>query len=485
MDPLELTAEGRLLRRRKVETPEGLRPEVKDFTEEAHQLLTRTVEFGEGVTLGSLFELLKACPFLVDMQAANWAAAYLERYEAIRRGEISPKPTPRGEGAPAIEALALSLHQEVELPRTLWEQVVQAHAAPTPSFKRLDGESCESQLAHKPVVTYRRWEVSGLAYPFEKDTTFSGKDFKAGQRLHYAMSLSFDQTAIDLPLRVLPGSITLDVKGKKSREYSVVTLPVGTQDEPPKITLYELIEGILFEFSFHGGPEDAEEMGEELDRQADELDDESHFDDLAYASSAVFCPYQFAGDLAEELSDTERFWSRERVLASTGWSETELETRCRKGRLMELSAGATDTRPRRKAFPQAQFAPTFDVELFYYLNWVASCSCSDWSVHRFLQAWPNPLPSDDSEGAAPMLKPVAEGTNEETLAKNLAQNGWEVLCTPGEAIDHEAITDPVIKGHARKTEPLRPVFPEGSAKRALVEGFEAFAADCRRRYEES
>jgi hypothetical protein len=470
---LELTAAGRLLCRRNVETPEGLRPEVKDFTDDAHLFLNRPVAFGEGATLGSLLELLKANPTLLALQTTNFAAAYLARYEAIRRGEITPKAFPFEDGAPKIEALALSLKQELELPRALWDRLVQAQTAPTPSRTRLDREQAEEGGVSQVVSSDQHWDVFGLSYPFEADSTFSGVDYKAGQRVHYSLSFSFDQS-IELPLRLLPGSLTLEVRGQKSKDYSITGLDIGTPDIPPSITLYECIESILFDISFHGAPEDAQSVGEDLKEQVLSLDKEAHAEDLSYSSSAVFCPEQFLGDLADELSDTELFWGRERALAHTGWASDELDERIRQGRLMELSAPATDTRPRRKAFPRAQFAPSFDAELFRYLNWVASYSCSDWAAHRFLKSWPNTKLSEASELAAPTVHAMAEGAN-----------GWDVLlCAEEQPHGHEAIADPALIGHARKVTPLRPVFAEGSAKRTLVEAFEAFAADRRRRYDE-
>jgi hypothetical protein len=290
--------------------------------------------------------------------------------------------------------------------------------------------------------------------------------------VHYSLSFHFDQS-IDLPLRLLPGSLTLDVRGQRSKDYSITGLDIGTPESPPSITLYECIESILFDISFHGAPENAEGVAEDLKQQVLSLDKEAHAEDLSYSSSAVFCPEQFLGDLADELSDTELFWGRERVLAHTGWTNDELERRNRQGRLMDLRAPATDTRPRRKAFPRAQFAPCFDAELFRYLRWVASYSCSDWAAHRFLKSWPNTKLSEASELAAPTAHAMAEGAN-----------GWDVLCAEEQPQGHEAITDPGLIAHVRKGAPLRPVFAEGSAKRALVEAFEAFAADRRRRYEE-
>ncbi len=45
----------------------------------------------DGTRLSAIFELLKANEPLREVYTRNWAQAYLERYEAIRRGDIAPE----------------------------------------------------------------------------------------------------------------------------------------------------------------------------------------------------------------------------------------------------------------------------------------------------------------------------------------------------------------------------------------------------------
>ncbi len=72
-----------------------------------------------------------------------------------------------------------------------------------------------------------------------------------------------------------------------------------------------------------------------------------------------------------------RYWDRALVMEHSGWSESEFDSRLKQGRLLELSSFATNTAPRRDAYPAEQFIPGFDVELLRFLNWVASSSCSE------------------------------------------------------------------------------------------------------------
>ncbi len=54
---LVLTPEGRLLARRRDETPDGIREEVIDITDKAHHRLDDTVLIQAGARLSSIFEL--------------------------------------------------------------------------------------------------------------------------------------------------------------------------------------------------------------------------------------------------------------------------------------------------------------------------------------------------------------------------------------------------------------------------------------------
>ncbi len=91
MNPeIELISDGRLIVRRQKETPEGLRETVTDITDQAYHWLDKSVVIQAGTRLSAIFELLKANEPLREVYTRNWAQAYLERYEAVRRGDIAP-----------------------------------------------------------------------------------------------------------------------------------------------------------------------------------------------------------------------------------------------------------------------------------------------------------------------------------------------------------------------------------------------------------
>jgi hypothetical protein len=163
---------------------------------------------------------------------------------------------------------------------------------------------------------------------------------------------------------------------------------------------------------------------------------------------------------AQELQDRTRYWDRALVIEHTGWTEAELKSRRNQGRLLELSAPATMTTPHRKAYPSAQFMPGFDSELFRFLNWLASRSCSDWATHQFVSGWTTP------------------NKHGELI------NGWSVLGLPDAPVNHEPLTDPVFTGVGNSPALMRPVYAPKTPKHALIDAFEAFAAQRRRDYEQ-
>ena len=468
---LELTPDGRLLARQQTETPEGLREKVTDVTAHAHHRLDDTVVIQAGTRLSAIFELLMANAALKDIYTRNWVHDYVARYEAIRSGEAVPAERERADPQePAMQALVLSQHQEVRLPRGLLVQIATAQEAPAESRRGLlnllpggaghQGDSAAHRHTVKESSSY--WHLSGRSVPFTQDTELWGVTYKAGSHIDYSVSFSFDR-CIDLPLSIGAGVLTLDLVGKSRKDRLTVQLPLGTDHEPPTITLHELISAITHDFSFHGGPQETQAAGDDLRQTVAELDDERNAENLSYGMPHMVCPddaFHLREAHAQELQNRARYWDRALVIEHTGWAEAELKSRRNQGRLLELRAPATTTTPHRKAYPAEQFMPGFDTELFRFLNWLASRSCSDWATHQFLLGWTTPHKQDE------------------------AINGWSVLALPDAPLDHAHLTDLVFTGVGNRSALTRPVYAPHTPKLALVNAFEAFAAQRRRDYEQ-
>ena len=439
---LELTPDGRLWSRQLIETPEGLREKITDFTAQAHHRLSDNIIIQAGTRLSAIFELLMANQALKEIYTRNRVHDYVARYQAIRSGEAVATGIEHADAQePAIQALVLSQHQEVRLPKGLLSQIAAASEAPSESSSY--------------------WDVIGRSVPFTQDTELCGVMYKAGSHIDYSVSFSFDR-CIELPLIIGAGVLTLVLVGKRRKDRLTVQLPLGTNHAPPSITLHELIEAITHDFSFYGGPQETQAAGNALREAIDESDGERHAENLSYGLPHMFCPdnaFHLREAHAQALQDRARYWDQALVIARTGWTEADLKLRLYQGRLLELSALATMTTPHRKAYPAEQFMPGFDTELFRFLNWLASCSCSDWATHRFLSDWTS-------------LNKQAE-----------VITGWSVLALPDTPLDHEPLTDPVFASTGNRPGMMRPVYAPHTPKLALVEAFEAFAAQRRRDYE--
>ena len=468
---LELTPDGRLLARSQIETPDGLREKVTDLTGQAHHWLNDTVRLQDGTRLSAVLELLKANDSLREIYTHHWAHDYVARYEAIRSGQVALSLRENADPQePEMASLVLSQHQEVRLPSELLAMIAAAQDPHTQSPSRylnwVNGDDSPHENATTSTLTIKEsssyWNLSGRSVPFTQDTELWGAKYKAGSHIDYSVSFSFDR-CIDLPLRIGAGVMSLDIIGKRRKDRLMVSVPLGADHEPPAITLHELIGAIIHDFSFHGGPQETQDAAEELRQRSKEVDDEHHAEDLSFGMARMFCPDDNLHHLeahAQELQNHSRYWDRARVIEHTGWTEAELESRLKQGRLLKLSAFSTRTTPHRDAFPAEQFIPGFDAELLRFLNWVASSSCSEWATHTFLTEWTTPNLQGD---------PI---------------NGWAVLALPDAALTHEELTDPNLKAYGNRRAPMRPVFAPGTPKRALVDAFEAFAAQRRRDYEQ-
>ena len=285
---LELTPEGRLLARRRVETADGMREEVIDFTDKAHHRLDDTVLIQAGTRLSAIFELLKANESLKEIYTRNWAHDYVARYEGLRSGEVVLTNDERADPRePAMQALVLSAHQEVRLPNGLLATITAAqdpHApSPTRYLNLTDNVDSRQEDEKTPTFTIKEtsiyWHLSGRSVPFTQDTELGGVNYKAGSHIDYSVSFSFDR-CIDLPLQIGGGVMSLVIIGKRRKDRLTVNVPLGTDQEPLAITLHEMIGAITHDFSFHGGPQETQVAAEELRQASNELDDENHAEDL-------------------------------------------------------------------------------------------------------------------------------------------------------------------------------------------------------------
>jgi hypothetical protein len=129
----------------------------------------------DGTRLSAIFELLKANEPLREVYTRNWAQAYLERYEAIRRGDIAPDHRDDESKGPEIEALEISLRQELRIPSPLMSKIVAAQDPNSPTATQylnlVSDEKARQNMGDPKSYTVkdesRRWDVSGRAISVE------------------------------------------------------------------------------------------------------------------------------------------------------------------------------------------------------------------------------------------------------------------------------------------------------------------------------
>ena len=458
---IELTADGRLIRRESEETPQGMRKFVKDITQTAHHYLTENVKLEEGVRLSSLMELLKANDALCDVYRRNWSREYVDRYDALRSGKVILKE-PEYTREAKIEAIVLRQKHEITLHGdVLHAMVTEPRQVGRYTMLNLEGKKNTARDC------WNYWDVTGRSVVLPEDLDVGGQVYAAGSTISYSISTSFD-SSIDLPVKIVAGYLVIEILGERKRERMQATMPVGTDEEPPLITLGEFIDSLLDDFSFHGGPEESdefiEEMTERLDRDPEEL---------GYGSAAAFNYSERHGEEEErsqELQNRSLYWPVEIVMEHAGLTQAEIKKRCNQGRMLDLDAYATDTAPSIKAYPAQQFVPGFDVELFRYLNAVGKVSCDDWTLHRFLLRWTVAKPQAANES-------VSDATDSAVMI-----NGWAALALPEQVIGHSDIPKDSVAHYL--TEVQCPIYAPGSCKAALVEALEAYAAHRLQEYED-
>lgn len=212
------------------------------------------------------------------------------------------------------------------------------------------------------------------------------------------------------------------------------------------IPLGELLDVVLDEFSFHGSPEDTADTANKLDAmlQDDVLGNPPEA--LYYGLAAVF------GSSEEEkeaqhatLQNTEGYLRLDKVIATTGKTEAEIDKLCEQGRMLDLVAYPTPTQPKEQGFPVQQFSEHFDKELLRYITAISRIVWHEWKLHDFLERFRIEL-------------------NGEKF------NGWSVLSLKEDAQGYCDMPEDVRKLMPSKLQ--KPMFAKGSAKGALVEAIE-------------
>jgi hypothetical protein len=206
-------------------------PAARDVATQAMAFLFEPVALHPDLRLDDLFKLLDACPVLKDVFRRSWAA---ELCDEARKG-----PLALSLGSDPVETAG------VEYLELYWSWKLDTSSNTYQSVNRLD--------------------LHGIGPVLAIDAPAHG--VKAGDRIKWALSLTPVRELLALPLR-LNEEVTLTEDDLDAKGYGDI-VATGRCSE---ILLGQVIQAVLEELSFHGGPQDQAEFAADLKAQVDEID---------------------------------------------------------------------------------------------------------------------------------------------------------------------------------------------------------------------
>lgn len=228
---LKIVKGGRLIENKWVydEAKDGGSYQDFDITDQAIRNLFKACDLEEGVTLRDIFMLLNKDLKIWDAIIGNWCE------EIVTEGLTKPAKAVGTYDPEEIEYLELYFSPEFQ--------------------KGLEG-------SEDGLHGFLRPNFGGVGWELLQDSE-STHGFKAGERIPWGISVTPANELIDLPVKLRKTIEIIEddystenmVQGWKS----LITLP------NPEYSLGQILYGIIWEMSFHGGPDKRNEFKEELD----------------------------------------------------------------------------------------------------------------------------------------------------------------------------------------------------------------------------
>jgi hypothetical protein len=207
------------------------RPVEANVAGRAIEFLYEPVALDHRLTLGDVFGLLDACPPLRQVFRRDFAE---EQCAEARKG-----PLPQSRGSDPEEVAG------IEYLELYWTWALDTASNAYSSVNRLD--------------------LHGVGHVLEADAPTYG--VKAGERINWSVSLTPVRELLDLPLRFREQfNITED--DIDASAYGNAIAGAKCAD----ILLGQVIHSVLYELSFHGGPEQQAEFHDELLARKAEVD---------------------------------------------------------------------------------------------------------------------------------------------------------------------------------------------------------------------
>jgi hypothetical protein len=208
----------------------GSRLKEVDVTGRAHEHLFEFVTVHAGTTLADIFRLMEASPLLQKFYRRDFAE---ELCAQARKGAAEPSPS----GQAAHESIEfLDLYQD-------WG---------------LDTSTNE-------YSGMQRLHLHGIGHELAEDLPEERR--KKGERIEWSVSLTPLRELLSLPVRV-KDEVRITEEDATAKAYMSEIRRARCAD----VTLGQVIHGLVWELSFHGGPQEQLEVSEDHKRQVAEVD---------------------------------------------------------------------------------------------------------------------------------------------------------------------------------------------------------------------
>ena len=208
----------------------GSRLKEVDVTGRAHELLFKLITVHAETTLYDIFRLMEASPLLQKFYRRDFAE---ELCAEARKGAVEP---PARERASYEGIEFLELYQQ-------WG---------------LDTSTNE-------YSGVQRLHLHGIGHELAEDLPEERR--KKGERIEWSVSLTPLRELLALPVRV-NAEVRITEEDATAKAYMNEIRRARNAD----VTLGQVIHGLLWELSFHGGPQEQREVSEDLKRQVAEVD---------------------------------------------------------------------------------------------------------------------------------------------------------------------------------------------------------------------
>ena len=228
----------------------GSRLNEVDVTGRAHELLFELITIHTETTLADIFRLMEASPLLQKFYRRDFAE---ELCAEARKGAVeSPARGPAGPSqgrTPECTAQRFpdqrASHDGIEF-LELYQQW------------GLDTSTNE-------YSGMQRLHLHGIGHELAEDLPEERR--KKGERIEWSVSLSPLRELLALPVRV-----NTEVRVTEEDATAKAYMSEIRRVRNAEVTLGQVIHGLLWELSFHGGPQEQREVSEDLERRVAEVD---------------------------------------------------------------------------------------------------------------------------------------------------------------------------------------------------------------------